>query len=133
MSGVFCTNNVQAPFLFSNVTPTSRRTKLIVFRMLIVFNIRSTSCVCLLVLRWKRGRELVHCLFTNLLSARKTLLYQEEIIKQTSIVFHGSTKIEQQLIKMSNLSPKMSCTISSVQGKQRPTWRFINSESFFFF
>ena len=26
------------------------------------FNIRSTSCVCLLVLRWKRGRELVHCL-----------------------------------------------------------------------
>ena len=30
MSGVFCTNNAQAPSLFSNVTLTSRRTKLIV-------------------------------------------------------------------------------------------------------
>ena len=30
MSGVFCTNNAQAPSLFSNVTVTSRRTKLIV-------------------------------------------------------------------------------------------------------
>ena len=55
MSGVFCTNNAQAPSLFSNVTLTSRRTKLIV----------PTSCVCLLVLRWKRGRELVHCLYKN--------------------------------------------------------------------
>ena len=31
------------------------------------FNIRSTSCVCLLVLRWKRGRELVHCLYKKTL------------------------------------------------------------------
>ena len=30
MSGVFCTNNAQAPSLFSNITLTSRRTKLIV-------------------------------------------------------------------------------------------------------
>ena len=30
------------------------------------FNIPSTSCVCLLVLRWKRGRELVHCLYKKL-------------------------------------------------------------------
>ena len=30
------------------------------------FNIRSTSCVCLFVLRWKRGRELVHCLYKKL-------------------------------------------------------------------
>ena len=30
------------------------------------FNIRSPSCVCLLVLRWKRGRELVHCLYKKL-------------------------------------------------------------------
>ena len=36
MSGVFCTNNAQAPSLFSNV------------------------------LRWKRGRELVHCLYKKL-------------------------------------------------------------------
>ena len=41
MSGVFCTNNAQAPSLFSNVT-------------------------LLLVLRWKRGRELVHCLYKKL-------------------------------------------------------------------
>ena len=30
MSGVFCTSNAQAPSLFSNVTLTSRRTKMIV-------------------------------------------------------------------------------------------------------
>ena len=30
LSGVFCTNNAQAPSLFSNITLTSRRTKLIV-------------------------------------------------------------------------------------------------------
>ena len=34
MSGVFCTNNAQAPSLFSHVTLTY------------CFNIRSTSCVC---------------------------------------------------------------------------------------
>ena len=33
--------------------------------MVYCFNIRSTSCVCL-VLRWKRGRELVHCLYKKL-------------------------------------------------------------------
>ena len=36
------------------------------------FNIRSTSCVCLLVLRWKRGRELVHCLYKKLQTCSPT-------------------------------------------------------------
>ena len=36
------------------------------FSKMVCFNIRSSSCVCLLVLRWKRGRELVHCLHKKL-------------------------------------------------------------------
>ena len=62
MSGVFCTNNAQASSLFSNVTIWLKKGT--VARN--CFNIRSTSCVCLLVLRWKRGRELVHCLYKKL-------------------------------------------------------------------
>ena len=75
MSGVFCTNNAQAPSLFSNVTLTSRLDPKVVSYTIWLkkgtvarncFNIPSTSCVCLLVLRWKRGRELVHCLYKKL-------------------------------------------------------------------
>ena len=69
MSGVFCTNNAQAPSLFSNVTLTSRRSYV---ETVSGNNTEEGHCrpklfqhtiVCLLVLRWKRGRELVHCLY----------------------------------------------------------------------
>ena len=61
LSGIFCTNNAQAPSLFSNVTLT----------MIYHLTEEGHCCpklfqhtiVCLLVLRWKRGRELVHCLY----------------------------------------------------------------------
>ena len=56
ISEVFRTDNAQAPSRFSNVT--SSKGKGIVARNRFV---PSTSCVCLL--RWKRGRELVHCLY----------------------------------------------------------------------
>ena len=83
VSGVFCTNNAQAPSLFSNVTLTSRRSyvetvsgnsALLQSNCLDHLTEEGHCCpklfqhtiVCLLVLRWKRGRELVHCLYKKL-------------------------------------------------------------------
>ena len=43
MSGVFCTNNAQAPSLFSNVTLTSRRSKMIVC-MSTYDHLRASAC-----------------------------------------------------------------------------------------
>ena len=48
MSGVFCTNNAQAPSLFSNVTLTSRRTKLIFVRLLVSVTLEKREGACAL-------------------------------------------------------------------------------------
>ena len=71
ISGVFCTNNAQAPSLFSNVTRTSRRSCVETAYHLTEEGhccpkLFQHTIVCLLVLRWKRGRELVHCLYKKL-------------------------------------------------------------------
>ena len=71
MPGVFCTNNAQAPSLFSNVTLTSRRSYVETVSgnsaLLQSNGILEGHCcpklfqhtiVCLLVLRWKRGGSL---------------------------------------------------------------------------
>ena len=54
MTGVFCTNNAQAPSLFSNVTLTSRRSDVSTYDRLLVS------------VTLERGRELVHCLYKKL-------------------------------------------------------------------
>ena len=98
MSGVFCTNNAQAPSLFSNVTLTSRRSYVETvsgnsallqsngikwykwYGLLYHLTEEGHCCpkqfqhtiVCLLVLRWKRGRELVHCLYKKLQTSFQT-------------------------------------------------------------
>ena len=81
ISGVFCTNNAQAPSLFSNVTLTSRRSYVetvsgnsALLQSIYHLTEEGHCClklfqhtiVCLLVLRWKRGREFVHCLYKKL-------------------------------------------------------------------
>ena len=56
MSGVFCTNNAQAPSqgcLIYHLTEEGHCCP----------KLFQHTIVCLLVLRWKRGRELVHCLY----------------------------------------------------------------------
>ena len=91
LSEVFCTNNAQA---------VARN----------CFNIRSTSCVCLLVLRWKRGRELVHCLYKNL---------------QTWVA-----KIKETLSKRENSTTNLLIAIRGRWKKMSPT--ATKKESFFF-
>ena len=68
------TDNAQAPSLFSNVTLTSRRS---------------------LVLRWKRGRELVHCLYKKLqtclpTSRRPAKPYKTDKINQCHVLCSAS-------------------------------------------
>ena len=70
LSGVFCTNNAQAPSLFSNVTLTSRRSYVTTYdRLLVSVTLEKREGACALFVQKTPD------MFTNLPSARKTLLY----------------------------------------------------------
>ena len=75
MSGVFCTNNAQAPSLFSNVTLTSRRTKLIVC-LLVSVTLEKRERICAMFVQKTPD------MFTNLPTARKTLLKVVVIVEK---------------------------------------------------
>ena len=67
MSGVFCTNNAQAPSLFSNVTLTSRRSYVeTVSGNSALLHSNGIKDNLGIQTEWKRGRELVHCLYKKL-------------------------------------------------------------------
>ena len=73
-SGVFCTNNAQAPSLFSNVTLTSRRSYVFSTydRLLVSVTLEKREGACALFVQKTPD------MFTNLPSARKTLLVQKK-------------------------------------------------------